>query len=78
MTHFTNLYQFKIESPDTKVSDNKFVESIDAIEAKADKIRLWKDFKTIRYVQALKDHSETTKSEGSYITSMARPLANPS
>ena len=63
MTHFTNLYQFKIDSPDSMVSDyTKFVDSIDAIEARypanGDKVRLWQDFKTHRYVQALKDHEE--------------------
>ena len=45
------------------VSDyTKFVDSIDAIEARypanADKVRLWQDFKTHRYVQSLKDHEE--------------------
>ena len=63
MTHFTNLYQFKIDSPDSMVSDyTKFVDSIDAIEARypanGDNVRLWQDFKTHRYVQALKDHEE--------------------
>ena len=43
-------------------SYTKFVDSINAIEARysanADKVRLWQDFKTHRYVQALKDHDE--------------------
>ena len=38
------------------------MDSIDAIEARcpanADNVQLWQEFKTHRYVQALKDHNE--------------------
>ena len=86
MTHIlTNLYQFEIESSDSMVSYyTRFVDSIDAIEAwypaNGDKIRLWQDFKTHRYVQALKARriQRLSQWKGSYWTSMARPLVNPS
>jgi hypothetical protein len=63
MTHFTNLYQFRIESSDSLVTDyTKFIDNVSAIEARypndRDKARLWEDFKTHRFVQALKDHEE--------------------
>ena len=46
ITHFTNLYQFKIECSNSMVSDyTKFVDSIDAIKsrypANGDEVLLW-------------------------------------
>jgi hypothetical protein len=63
MTNFTNLYQFKIDSPDNLVTAyTNFIDNVSAIEARyptaPDKSRLWQDFKTHRFVQAPKDHDE--------------------
>jgi hypothetical protein len=63
MTHFTNLYQFRIESFDSLVTDyTKFIDNVTAIEARypndcIDKA-LWEAFKTHRFVQVFKDHEE--------------------
>ena len=63
MTNFTNLYQFRIDNPDNLVTAyTNFIDNISAIESRypteQDKSRLWQDFKTHRFVQALKDHDE--------------------
>ena len=60
MTHFTNLYQFKIESPNSmaQTTPSSWTASTLSKQANGDKVRLWQDFKTHRYVQALKDHEE--------------------
>jgi hypothetical protein len=63
VTHFTYLFQFRIESSDSLVTDyTKFIDNVSSIEARypndRDKARLWEDFKTHIFVQALKDHEE--------------------
>ena len=61
MTSFTNLYQFRTDNPDNLVY-TKFIDNIGVIESRyptdQDKSRQWKDFKTHRFVKALKDHDE--------------------
>ena len=59
MTNFLNLYQFIIDNPDNLLMNyTNFTDNISAIESRYPTARLWKDFKTHRFVQALKDHNE--------------------
>jgi len=62
MSHLTDMFSYRIPSPENVGTDYTiYVDSIEAIETQyPDDVnsRLWRDIKTHKYVQALKEFEE--------------------
>ena len=62
MSHLTDIFSYRICAPENLGTDyTRYVDSIEAIETQyPDDVnsRLWRDIKTHKYVQALKEFEE--------------------